>query len=465
MSSPVVLLRASSGLNTMVDPVRLVLDPDALPLKAAYNIDYDNTGRISRRKGTTATDVTASCHSLFCDGGECFFVTGTSLCALNADYSYDTIATVAANVPVYYLELDNKTYWSNGLTHGIISNRTNASWSVGTYSGPDSTRTYYPPPDGTLLAYHGSCVLIASGSVIYHSDPYFPTGFDLARNYIALEGPVRMLRPVAGGIWVSDNKSVGFFKGTNMRDMQYRKVAQFPAVKGSDVEADLSVVGEGALGNVGVLWTSADGICAGTDDGKFINLTKTKIEDLPVADNGAATMLRDRYICAMGDITAGTLGVCMELTGARVSQYAGYDFNSFAKFNNQYLGAGNNGIFVLDSGDYDYQAGSQTNIDSFFETVLSDMGAGSEQRVRFVTVEAEFDGPLSIQMTCNETESHSKAVGRSRETSISGAYRVTGRRDIKGRFWSFRVDNVGGSDYSIDRLIITPVVTGRQPRT
>ena len=463
MADPIALLRSSAGLNTLVDPARLPFDPDNLFLKAAYNIDYDSTGRISRRKGTAVTDIESAAHSLFCDDGDCFFVTGTSLCVLNEDFSYDSVATVTAAETVRYLQLDGKTYWMNGREKGVIENRTNAGWTLGTYSGPDSTRTYSPPPMGTILGYHGGCVLVASGSVIWHSDEYFPTGFDLARNYVPMEGAISMMRPVTGGVWVSDEKSVWFLSGASMRDLTHRKILTYPAVRGTDVMVDLSLIGEGEMSGIGVMWLSADGVCVGTEDGRAINLTKRVMEDLNVAPNGAAINIKDRYIGLIGDADSGQLGLCLEFTGRRASQYAGYNFNSMCKFGTTYLGANSNGIFQLDSGQYDYNSGSKASITSFFETPVSDWGIPNQKRVRFIHLSYETNGKIKITSTCDEDDETARAVSTTVTGNKQHAKRITGRRDIKGRHWSFRVDNVGGSDYSIDSILITPVITGREP--
>jgi hypothetical protein len=136
MATPITVFSGSTGLNTKLDPTRVRFDREAgiSDLAVAYNIDHDASGRISRRKGYSATAVLSAVHSLWAatETGPCFFVTGTSLCELHTDYSYTALATVTAGARVRYAQLANKTFWLNGFEKGLIQYSTAESWTAGT---------------------------------------------------------------------------------------------------------------------------------------------------------------------------------------------------------------------------------------------------------------------------------------------------------------------------------------------
>ena len=73
MGSPVTIFSGTTGLNTVVDPVRLPYDSNAgvSDLGVAVNIKIDDSGRPGRVDGFVSLE-SGGFHSLFCDGGDCF---------------------------------------------------------------------------------------------------------------------------------------------------------------------------------------------------------------------------------------------------------------------------------------------------------------------------------------------------------------------------------------------------------
>jgi len=173
MPEPIVIFRGSNGLNVKTDPTRIPFNAELglADLAVAVNIDHDSTGRVSRRKGFAATSVTAAVHSLWCGGGPCLFVTGTSLCLLSASYTYQVLATVTSGARMSYFQLESQTYWMNGYEKGYIEAGVNNSWTKGTYVGPYTTRQFSDPPIGHLIAYEHGRTWVAQGNVVWYSEP------------------------------------------------------------------------------------------------------------------------------------------------------------------------------------------------------------------------------------------------------------------------------------------------------
>jgi hypothetical protein len=301
MSKPITIFTGANGLVTKVDPARLKFDPKTgvQDLAVAVNVDIDPTGRIGRRKGFAATARTENIHSLWCEGGACLFVTGTSLCELFSDYRHAVIVTVTQGAAVSYFQLKNRSYWMNGFEKGFIENQVNNSWGKGTYVGPATTRQFSDPPLGHMIAYGFGYVFIAQGPTIWYSEPFNVNAFDLSRNYLPFEDRVAMLRPLpAGGVWVSTGKETHFLPGMNPRETGPMKIADYPAIEGTDALIDLSKVGSGEMSGIGVIWTSTNGICVGTSEGQMLNLTQRRI-DYPRSIFGAGICFDDRYVTTL----------------------------------------------------------------------------------------------------------------------------------------------------------------------
>jgi hypothetical protein len=153
------------------------------------------------------------------------------------------------------------------------------------------------------------------------------------------------------------------------------------------------------------------------------------------------------------------LGLCMELRGYRVSQYANYNFNSMCKFNGVHLGGNDSGIFVLDSGDRD----DATQIEAFFELATSDFGIANQKRWRSMYVGYKSEGDLVLTVKDDQDNERSFNLEPIFADLSSHGQKVGIGRDGKGRYWMVRIDNVGGVDFSIDQITGIPVILGRKP--
>jgi hypothetical protein len=303
VANPLTIFSGSDGLNVKVDPVRLPFSKETgvQDLAVAYNVDHDSTGRVSRRKGFAATVRTENIHSLWCDGGPAFFVTGTSLCLLNADYTYKVLRSVTSGARMRYLQVGGRTYYTNGHEQGYIENQADQAWQVPSeVYGPDTDRVFSDPPLGSRLAIYNAHIFVVQGDVVWHSEPFGYNLFDLARNFLSFESEVRMFRPVRNGIFASSSHSTYFLRGNVPRDLNLEKVADFPAISDTDTEIDAARVGGGEYMGMGIsaMWTGTEGICLGISDGRFINLTRRKL-DFPSAVRGSGLALDDRYLALL----------------------------------------------------------------------------------------------------------------------------------------------------------------------
>jgi len=300
MPEPITIFRGSNGLNVKTDPTRIPFDPGTgiQDLAVAVNVDHDRTGRVSRRKGFAATAITTAVHSLWCDGGPCLLVSGSSLCLLSPSYTTQTLATVTAGARMSYFKLESRSYWMNGFEKGYIEASANNAWVGSAYVGPDKTRQFSDPPIGHRIAYEHGRVWIAQGSVVWYSEPYSLNDFDLARDFLPFESRMVMLRPVKGGVFFSDSQRTYFGAGADPRSMELLPVSESPAIEGTDQPLDMVKFGDGSNAGLGAIWTAKNGVCVGMPTGQVVNLTYKKLT-YPSALKGASICFDGRYVSTL----------------------------------------------------------------------------------------------------------------------------------------------------------------------
>ena len=139
--------RASTGLNTVRDPVRIDYDwrEGISDLAAAINVTISSSGRINRRKGKTLK-VPLDSHSLFCDGGECVFVYDSGLYLLETNFSYRLLRSLSSNDRMAYTQVGDRIYFTNNQDLGYVENGIACTWAKTTdYVGPDHSQEIISP--------------------------------------------------------------------------------------------------------------------------------------------------------------------------------------------------------------------------------------------------------------------------------------------------------------------------------
>lgn len=149
------------------------------------------------------------------------------------------------------------------------------------------------------------------------------------------------------------------------------------------------------------------------------------------------------------------LVLVLNLKNLAVSQYAEFDFNSMCKFNGVYLGANETGIYQLETGDDD----EGVPIDVYFEVETS-LGIPTNKHVRRVDISGECDGDLLLTTSFDDGAQYQDTV----TFDAAGTYktiRKTMRRTCRGKYLRFRLDNVDGSNFNIDNIVlhVIPIAT------
>lgn len=288
------LMTVATGLNNVLDSVRLAYDPKTgeTELAQAVNVNIDNSGRPSRRLGRTRKLADAA-RCGFADGDVCLFVSGAILYKMAVDYSIVALRTdLTPGLRMRYRRIADRVYYLNGKEKGYVAGGADHTWEKGSYTSPgDTRRTYSNPPNGHLVSWFGSRALVARENAVFASEPSFYGVFDLHNDAKLFPERVTMLQPTTAGLWVGTTARVMFYRGTQWEKLRREPAADFGVLEGSDVWCP----GEKLKGPKAVLFTTPKGICSGTDEGAFTNLTYNKLT-FPAGSYASATMAGDRYL-------------------------------------------------------------------------------------------------------------------------------------------------------------------------
>ena len=300
----VTLLNGSTGLNVVVDPVRLQYDPERgiQELAVALNVDIDQTGRVSRRRGYERLNSTP-CHSLWNGAGRTYCVADGWICTVEEDFSYTQRALLQhPNEKVWFLNVNGDVFWSNGLENGILRFGTiPEAWSFLMPQSESDPRSLSPMPEGKCLELYNGRIWAARENAMFCSEPLGYQACDMARNWLMFESEVRMIRAVSTGLYVGTATEVNYIEGPTPAEFTRTVVSDSPVVQGTCAMIDGRQVLQGDVTTRCVMWTALDGIYTGypggevSKEGRAVNLTKDKLR-YPGGSTGSAVVLNDSYL-------------------------------------------------------------------------------------------------------------------------------------------------------------------------
>lgn len=461
----------SSGIDTTFDPARIPYDKEKGIESAdiAINVDISKTKRLSRRKGWQYTEITEASHSLFCDGGDAFYVSGDALKLYTPGVGSTSLRNVTVDAPMKYVQIGSRTFYTNGRETGFILSGKSYGWNVATPVQKDTTIVYSPPPVGSLVGYFKGRMYVAQQHILWYSEPNNLNTFNL-KEYLPFSSAVKMFKGVSKGIWIGTENQILFLKGDTPKESIQERKAFARVVPGSDAYIDCTsipgLVNEYGyqIEGIGVIFSADKGIYLGTEDGKLLQLSRGKL-DIPKAAYGAGVCIKDRYIASFGDnLYSDRLTVTEQLTLSAISQYKNYSFNSFAVIGDNTYGANANGIFKLNVADNDVSSSTDTApIDAYYKSVLTDFGVLAEKKLRKCNGAIEANGELRFSFISNESQEIVQHTVPALTDNEQHSIEIPVGRTLKGRYYGFIAENVNGADFSIDNLEAFIEVLSRKP--
>lgn len=295
------LFSASSGINNRVDPARVRFDPETgvSDLVVAVNVTHDDAGSVSRRKGKSLA-VAGDFHSLFVGNGECYAGEGTDLYRLGDGLTLMGVRSSLNGERISYAATPHGIYYSNGKETGVLKEGVSIPWFKGEYVGPETSRNFESHPKGQHLEVFSGRMFIAEDDVLWWSEPYAFGLYDKARSFVQFKSRIRMVKAVAGGLYVSDENTTYFLGGTNPQEFVQRTVVGSPALEWAE-EHELVPSSELGIDGAGMcaLWAGTDGVYVGTDQGQVIPWNKDKVAYPRGLSKGAGVLVGRNFIHAM----------------------------------------------------------------------------------------------------------------------------------------------------------------------
>jgi hypothetical protein len=150
-------------------------------------------------------------------------------------------------------------------------------------------------------------------------------------------------------------------------------------------------------------------------------------------------------------------GVAVNMRNKGITDYSGFDFNSFAILNGKLYGASTTGIHLLEGAD-----DNGTDIDAHIKTGTIDLHSENVRRIvdAWLTLRINGNGTFTVYED-EESTGYSEAVNVDNE--LMHDERVKLAKGLKGRFDAFEFANAGGSDFDLAGLAVnTREITKRQ---
>jgi hypothetical protein len=193
-------------------------------------------------------------------------------------------------------------YYSNGIENGFVRNETSFPWVASAYVGPETSKTRDDPPVGHILQLYNGRMLIARNNLLYYSEPFAYSWYDLTRGYIQFNSRIRLVGPGPDGLWISTEDAIYFLKGPNPAEAHIRQITTYPAIENTLVIVDAGHVGQAKFLGLLPMFATQYGICLGTPEANLVNLTENKVVMNDFAADvvrGSAYIKDNKYHCVL----------------------------------------------------------------------------------------------------------------------------------------------------------------------
>lgn len=284
---PITIYRGTTGINTVDDAVRLGGAEGIIDCALIENMTVDRSNRANLRAGNTLV-TPGDFHSLYNEKtGPCYVIEeltdyGNIMQVANDLSTRGVRSGLTKNRHMSWAKEGEKIFYANGRENGLIINGVSNFWpDMSKHVGQETDRVFFPAPvaEHLAIAFGRMWLSFSDGDhhLVVYSEPYAYGKFHLAKCYWEFTSRVRMIQPVAAGLYISTEDCVWFYNGVEPDSVEPRIVADFPALEWS---AAYDMVEGTDLGfNPGrcALWASPEGAMLGHADGYVINLNKEKV--------------------------------------------------------------------------------------------------------------------------------------------------------------------------------------------
>lgn len=153
-------------------------------------------------------------------------------------------------------------------------------------------------------------------------------------------------------------------------------------------------------------------------------------------------------------------GWVLNVEGDRpISEYQGFDFNSFACIGGHYFAANDAGLYTLGADTDDGKA-----IDAHVRSMMLDFGSARQKRVVAAYLGYTSEGTLVLKVRSVDDGRLTEHWYQAQEVTADApreGYKPLGR-GLKSRYWQFELANVDGADFELDKLELYPLQLSRR---
>lgn len=294
-------LRSCAGQNSAVPPSRCAYNADtgAWESPLLHNVDLDDTGRLTRRRGFSRLQ-TGDWHSMWGNGDLGYVVNGSTLYEVNEAGVLLALKTdMLPSFPVSYAAVDDVVYWCNSGQKGKIIEHQAVAWGGGAYPYADAVREIGDVPVGHLVCYHAGRLFVAVDNVVYFTEG---AGFfdfaDLESNHLPFyDSKILMLLPVDDGLYVGTDSGVQFVAGTAPDQFQYRQVSARRPIPGVNLTMSGHLIDPDIVGAV-ALWADRLGVTMGMLSGVARSITKDRFI-MPAVSSGCGLLYDNKFVALL----------------------------------------------------------------------------------------------------------------------------------------------------------------------
>ncbi len=301
MADPIIIFKGTTGLNTVDDPARInPTETGLIDVTEIINMTIDRSGRPMTRTGLTELQ-SGNFHSLFCDRGDCFVVKDNALYSVGNDGLLVGIRSdLTSGAKLDYVQSGEYTYYTNGYEYGKIKDQVSYVWSKGTYTGPDTTKSFDGPPKGNHLEILSGRIFISVENVLYWSELFNFDVFNYASSFIQFNSKILFIQSIDTGLFVSTERNVYFLTPTQGFDFIPTIATPYPGIEWSNASSTIAAreLNFELSGRV-VAWNSPEGAILGLSNGSIINLNKNKIIYPENVSSGFGNFMGYHYIHGM----------------------------------------------------------------------------------------------------------------------------------------------------------------------
>lgn len=139
----------------------------------------------------------------------------------------------------------------------------------------------------------------------------------------------------------------------------------------------------------------------------------------------------------------------INLNNIAPTQYTNFNFQSMIRFNGVLLGAGPGGLRKICCGQDD----AGVDIDAYFIPATSNFGSG-KKRIRHVYTDMECDGSMQISLTGDGKTTIGPYPIEAKLDEGPQRRRTKMGRGLQWGYGKFKVENVDGTSFSIDNIML-----------